>query len=715
MHVIAILALSLFAAAPAAQVAPASGSGQRGGARAAARADEQRPKAEDSVDADVGPTYSSLRSVTEFADLIARDERVSFGPGTRATALAEFDRWAPTDAGRAAALMALGCARVSTERSRLESFASEGALELRQAAILALGELRAGDVTLLVELANKRAAVADFALFALVRNGGVNALEAVESIAKQSAHANQAASQDALGFRLNPPVDSPTARAYFELRFEAARRFGLIDDQAWETLLVDDLSRSNKFLSRVIYRAAAGLNRPGIKDHYLELSSDAGVPERLRGVVRAMPTELSLLVEQDLFRPADAREWATLLSEIDLRGLEGMTEPILRRAWLEPGSRASAAALLGRARAPGSLDLLRLGLRDPDPNIRARMATSLASAPSADALPILAGVEHDEDERVRAAAVVAEFRLGSDTAARTLRESLDIDETIRILGEIREAEAKPNAGAGRAAGGRGAAAKAGGRGAGRAGGAGGDKSDGKSGDDGESDGANRAARKERIAKANERLTPLSPLAQGFVEALLPASSDRRVRELLSVARHRVPDGLRLRVDSELALYGDARSRAALREALLERSPRGPTGVRAVYALGRGAGLADLEVLRELFPIGDDVDVDAELACALIEFRDAEVLPILRAALWSDPWNRSVLAGALLISHGGVEALRAELARPPAGVSERDLRRVGFALGEWGGASEVDRLGGRVGAADPALQGALLGALAARTH
>jgi hypothetical protein len=133
------------------------------------------------------------------------------------------------------------------------------------------------------------------------------------------------------------------------------------------------------------------------------------------------------------------------------------------------------------------------------------------------------------------------------------------------------------------------------------------------------------------------------------------------------------------------------------------------------ALGRGAGLADIELLRELFPLGDEPEVDVELALALIAAREAAVLPLLRAAVWSEPWNRSVLAGALVLHHGGIEALRAEVARPPAGINDRDLRRVGFALGEWGGAVEVDRLAGRVSAADPALQGALLGALSTRSR
>jgi hypothetical protein len=41
--------------------------------------------------------------------------------------------------------------------------------------------------------------------------------------------------------------------------------------------------------------------------------------------------------------------------------------------------------------------------------------------------------------------------------------------------------------------------------------------------------------------------------------------------------------------------------------------------------------------------------------------------------------------------------------------------VGFALGAWGGLGQVEQLAARVAVGDPALQGAVLGALGARTH
>jgi hypothetical protein len=77
----------------------------------------------------------------------------------------------------------------------------------------------------------------------------------------------------------------------------------------------------------------------------------------------------------------------------------------------------------------------------------------------------------------------------------------------------------------------------------------------------------------------------------------------------------------------------------------------------------------------------------------------------------------LLAAGLFAETLGVRALREELERAPPAASSKDLRRVGFALGEWGGMSAVQELARtlRNNAADPALQGAVLGALASRTY
>ncbi|NUN52474.1 MAG: hypothetical protein HUU06_06770, partial [Planctomycetaceae bacterium] len=47
----------------------------------------------------------------------------------------------------------------------------------------------------------------------------------------------------ALAFLGEPQGESELARTWLGLRFEAARRHGLVDGQAWESLLVEDLAR----------------------------------------------------------------------------------------------------------------------------------------------------------------------------------------------------------------------------------------------------------------------------------------------------------------------------------------------------------------------------------------------------------------------------------------------------------------------------------------
>ena len=146
-----------------------------------------------------------------------------------------------------------------------------------------------------------------------------------------------------------------------------------------------------------------------------------------------------------------------------------------------------------------------------------------------------------------------------------------------------------------------------------------------------------------------------------------------------------------------------------------RSPgRSARSSRALGARGRPE---DLVFLHEAFPSEESAAFNRAAAHELLRRQDPAALPVLRAAIWRGPWDRSVLACALLLEQGDFPALRDELERAPATATEADLRRVGFALGRWGGMAEVDALarGRRAAGTDPVLQGAVLGALAARTY
>jgi hypothetical protein len=135
------------------------------------------------------------------------------------------------------------------------------------------------------------------------------------------------------------------------------------------------------------------------------------------------------------------------------------------------------------------------------------------------------------------------------------------------------------------------------------------------------------------------------------------------------------------------------------------------------ALARRPTHEDLLLMEEIFPLEGRFAENRILALALLDAGSGSVLPLLRRALWEVPWDRSVLAAALLADVAGERALLEEAQSPPAHAGARDARRVGFAVGAWGGVEDVRRLERllRRGSSDPTLQGAFLGALASRTH
>ncbi|MDG2143920.1 MAG: hypothetical protein P8N31_10225, partial [Planctomycetota bacterium] len=134
----------------------------------------------------------------------------------------------------------------------------------------------------------------------------------------------------------------------------------------------------------------------------------------------------------------------------------------------------------------------------------------------------------------------------------------------------------------------------------------------------------------------------------------------------------------------------------------------------VRALAENSAPEDLALFEDLFPSEYFPEVNLQMAVALARGGAPEGVAILQKALWLGPADRSLLAAAALINRGGIKALTAELESMPLGASGDALRRVGYAIGIFGGLDELARLRRRRSTADPALQGAYLGALASRT-
>jgi hypothetical protein len=335
-----------------------------------------------------------------------------------------------------------------------------------------------------------------------------------------------------------------------------------------------------------------------------------------------------------------------LLDEIDRRRLEGLTPALLRRAYFEvPALEVLASSLLVRAGLGESAQRLELGLDSNDPAERAMVAASFGGTGSQRHLELLRKVQADPSPLVRAAVLVAQFRLGAADAEDQLRRRFEPVMTF-------DPDALP-----------------------------------------------RDSTEDRM----------------ILDELCRLVHEPDVRQLLASLYLYLDAPERLNVAVALTSVGRPEGRLTVRAAARAGVPPGEEGARMVRALAVSPGTEDLEILRGLFPVEGDLELNAALAEVLIGLRETKVLKVLTSALWRGPFNRSCLASALVMEVGGVTRLRAELLHPPTGVKRRDRTRVGFALGEFVGIQEVETLSERLSSNDPGLQGALLGALAARTH
>lgn len=165
------------------------------------------------------------------------------------------------------------------------------------------------------------------------------------------------------------------------------------------------------------------------------------------------------------------------------------------------------------------------------------------------------------------------------------------------------------------------------------------------------------------------------------------------------------------------LRGRATGLSELREAFLDVDPDSFGGRLVLRALGHYSTGRDLEFLAEKFPLEGHVEANLEIALALARGEHYTVRPLFQEAIWRVPKNRSVLAAGVVHARVGVRILALLIERPPPGATTEDIRRVGFAVGQWAGlaglADLIQRFGNRTD--DPALQGALMGALLSRTY
>ena len=204
------------------------------------------------------------------------------------------------------------------------------------------------------------------------------------------------------------------------------------------------------------------------------------------------------------------------------------------------------------------------------------------------------------------------------------------------------------------------------------------------------------------------------------EALERAAPDTDIIEFLQDAAPRLEEADRAAVDSILLLYSRAPvDTKVIRRELPGMNPRSPEAIIGARALAARPGARDLRVLARLFPREGAAEINLELASGLARSGHRSVEPLLQRAVWELPWNLSVLAAGVVRATYGQRTLISWAANPPVEATEQDVRRLGYAIGEWGGLPAVEalrkRLNSTAGADLPALQGAILGALATRTR
>lgn len=591
---------------------------------------------------DRAPPLPPRDGPVDWTERLALDRKLTYHSLGARTALSVLDgegARGPSEVveDRAAALYALGAARVAAERPRLESVARLGPEPERRAALYALGEMGLGEPLFLQIAREEPPEMASAAFLGLVlarsRSLGTFAAELLGARPELEGHVAS----------IGAFVRQPTERAalvqpdrvdeYLDLRWRAAREHGLIGGQSWRGLVLRDLADDETFVDEVVLPSLATVRHPGARDHLASLLVEHPSPSVFAACMDVLPTELERILSAGLFTPPDATYWERAVASIERRGPAAADSEVLTRALAVEAVARRAAALLAEIGEASGWLALGPDLASLDATYRAFAARALGASEEPTREAELERLALDPDPRVRAAALVGRLRHGERRATE---------------------------------------------------------------------------------EARDRLAEASVDTAALVAELLEVRRAPRVRALLEEFLPSFSGEVRLRAALSLCLPGRIGPRDVVRDALAN-GRAGAYGAAAVRVLSDTPSQEEIDLLHAVFPSAGDRALNAEAARALLSVQHPSGTIFLRAALWRAPWHRSVLAGHLLASQGGLHALLDELDSAPAGASSRDLRRIGFAIGSWGGPQQVEVLARRLPANDPALQGAYLGALSSRTY
>lgn len=622
----------------------------------------------------LAPVVQAPFAAEDPAARLARDARLSFSADSSARARAVLDAGPLEVEARAVALLALGGGRASGDLARLESALADGKPLERRAALFALGEMGAAGMPALERaLAGDSQGLEDALCVALLVAGRRGAGTALAQLGTLARGADRLAHDAGLALAQGEPEapDFAAMAEYHELRWRAARAFGLVDGLRGPQALAAELFAAPDFRARVVIAAASELAPEQLQSHLFELLLADERPEVLRVVAVKFPAELARACKTGEWKPSLAA-WHVVLDEIEAARAERRAQELLELAFLAAPELEPMAGLL-LVRAGGDLPWRWVGdqLEHGGARMRSALAEACGDRGEAARIPDLADLlERRPDLGIFGEGLVALARLGHGPARTSLDgllegpPSAERTQAVRALARVLH---DPSL----------------------------------------------RARAEKVLRRSD----LEPDARLELELSLAQAGGNVERahlraallELGSLVRAGPEPGTPVAEERAADAAGTADAPAAPAPSA---SARAETRVRLVRALGRRPDPTDLELLASLFP-SEAAELDVELCLVLLRQRHAAVNGLLRGSLWSDGWNTSVLAGGLIVAGGGMRALQDELEAAPLTASEQDLRRVGFALGQWGGVSAVEELGRTRSERDPALQGALFGALAGR--
>lgn len=208
----------------------------------------------------------------------------------------------------------------------------------------------------------------------------------------------------------------------------------------------------------------------------------------------------------------------------------------------------------------------------------------------------------------------------------------------------------------------------------------------------------------------DRRRPVQVISSLF-EALERAAPHPNVLKFVAEIAPKLVGVERAAADAILVLHGELRDTVTIREPLLAMSIEAyelPRGVRAISDHPTAEGLA---VLVELFHRPQYLQTTVELTVSLAKAGSPEVESLLRTAALTLPWNQALLAAGGARAAYGEETVVRWIEELPEGTAPERARLLGWALGEFGGETAVNRLR-KLPAQGMALLGARLGALAA---